>query len=302
MAKIVYIGSFSRIYDEEGIARSLEKLGHEVVRISEPGFYSATTQFIVKEKPDFVLYAKLKIPMVWRPPFFRAMRDNEIKTVCWIPDLFIGLTREKYIHIEESIFQADFVFTPDGGHDEKWKEFGVNHHLLRQGIYDEDCVTGEGGEVSHEIAFIGTANGEFPYRQTLMHELASRYRERFLWVGRYNANELRGQDLSDFIASTKIIIGDSVYSKGYWSNRIYETIGRGGFIIHPNIPGLEKEFTYYKHFVPYDYGDFDGLFEKIDYYLTHDTERKYIAQTGQEYVRENHTLINRCQQLLKIVL
>lgn len=299
--KIVYIGNFTKVYDEEGIARSLEKLGHEVVRVAEQGYVATTVQLIVKEKPDFVLFAKLKIPMVWRLGFFQAMKNYHIKTVCWMPDLYLGLGREKFIDTEESIFQADFVCTPDGGHDEEWKKRGINHHLLRQGIFDEDCESGTPYDGVSEIVFIGTANGEFPYRQNLLHELAIKYGERFKWIGRYNANELRDRDLTNLLVSTKVVIGDSVYSKGYWSNRIYETLGRGGFLIHPNIQGLEKEFTYYKHFVPYDYGDFVGLFEKIDYYLEHDNERKYIAQVGQEYVRENYTLVNRCRQLLKIV-
>lgn len=302
MAKIVYLGNFTRLYDEEGIAKSLEKLGHTVIRIAEQGYIATTPQEIVKEGPDFVLYAKLKIPMVWRQGFFQAMRDYKIKTVCWIPDLFIGLGREKYINVPESIFQADFVCTPDGGHDEKWKEWGINHHTLRQGIYDEECYSGEAQNLPSSIAFVGTQNGEFPYRQKLMMELARHYSDMFRWYGRLTSYEIRGSHLNELFASIPIIIGDSVYSPQYWSNRIYETLGRGGFLIHPNIPGLEKEFIYYKHFVPYDYGDMDGLFEKIDYYLTHDTERKFIAQQGQEFVKENHTLLHRCRQLLKIVL
>jgi hypothetical protein len=299
--RIVYVGSFTRIQDEEGIARSLEFLGHTVIRYEEAGFIETSIQNIIDDQPDLVLFAKLKFPMILRMPFIRAMRKAKIPMVCWVPDLYIGMGREMQIHSDDSIFRADFVFTPDGGHDKEWKAWGVNHYLLRQGIYHEECVTLPPDEQEFKVIFIGTANEEFPYRRQLMLRLSMKYGDDFRWLGRVSGNEYRGERLSRIISSTPIVIGDSVYSPHYWSNRVYETIGRGGFIIHPNIQGLEKEFTYYKHMVPYDYEDFDGLFEKIDYYLRAVNERKYIAKEGQEHVRENHTLIHRCRRLLEVV-
>ena len=299
--RIVYIGSFTRIYDEEGIARSFEELGHKVFRYEESGYNHRTYLDILRDKPDFVLFAKLKIPMALRVPFYETMKSKGILTVCWIPDLYIGLGREAFIRPKVSIFQADHVFSPDGGHDKEWKEYGVNHHLLRQGIYAPECITVEGGEKQYDVAFVGTVNGEFQYRQELVRKLFIKYGTRFGWFGKYSDVHIRGSELSKLISSTPVMIGDSVYSPRYWSNRIYETIGRGGFIIHPNIPGLEEEFTYYKHFIPYDYGDWDGLFEKISYYLTHENERKHIAKMGQEYVKGNHTLAHRCKTLLTFV-
>jgi hypothetical protein len=301
MARIAFIGNFTRLYDEEGVARTLEKLGHTVIRVAEQGYNAITPNEILKEKPDFVLFAKLKIPMVWRQSFFDTMRANKMKTVCWMPDLFIGLGREKYIRSPDNFFQADLVFSPDGGHEEKWKEWGINHKVLRQGVYDEECRDGVVTPQQHSIAFIGTANGEFPYRQTLMTELSQHYGGMFKWFGRMNPYELRGRLLTNMIVSTKIIIGDSVYSPRYFSNRIFETCGRGGFIIHPNIEGLDECYVPYKEFVPYDYGDFRGLFEKIDYYLNHDDERLRIAKAGQERTKKDHTLLNRCKQLMEMV-
>lgn len=301
MAKICYLGNFTRLYDEEGIARSLEKLGHTVVRVAEQGYCALTPNEILKERPDFVLFAKLKIPMNWRQSFFDTMKANKIKTVCWMPDLFIGLGREKYIHSPEGFFKADLVLSPDGGHDAKWKEFGVNHKVLRQGIFDEECTAGVVLPQLHSIAFVGTHNGEFPYRQKLMTELLQHYGDMFHWFGKLSQYELRGRQLTNMIVSTKIIIGDSVYSPRYFSNRIFETCGRGGFIIHPNIEGLDECYVPYKEFVPYDYGDFKGLFEKIDWFLDHPEERAKIAKAGQERTKKDHTLLNRCKQLMEMV-
>ena len=50
-------------------------------------------------------------------------------------------------------------------------------------------------------------------------------------------------NLNDLIASCKVIIGESIIHPYYWSNRIYETIGRGGFCLHAYHEGIENEYT-----------------------------------------------------------
>lgn len=289
--KICYIGSFTRLFDEEGIARSLEKLGHTVIRFEELGFTREHLDRIRDEKPDFTMFAKLKVSA--------DLREDVLgvgKTVCWVPDLYYGLLREAKIP-HDPIFRADLVCTPDGGHDKEFKASGVKHYLLRQGIYDEECFFGTPQETRFKIVFVGTKSPHSSYRQRLMNTLAFKFHPYFQWVGKHYTFEARGKNLNDLYASVPIIIGDSFYSPRYWSNRIYETLGRGGFMIHPNIEGLEEDFTYYKHFIPYDYGDMKGLFRKIEHYLTHESEREAIRMAGFEHVKSHHTLLHRCKQL-----
>lgn len=297
-----YIGKFNRIYDEQGIAITLERLGHTVYRFDEDPLDIDDVKEIVSLKPDIVLFAKLRTEINVRWQLLDACRKNKITTICWVPDLYFGLGREVLIKSFDVIFRADYVFTPDGGHDHEWKTAGINHHTLRQGIFADECVYGDAeNKASFDIIFVGSKNPEFPYRRELMQRLQDKYGDSFVWFGKEYTHEYRGKALADLIASTKIVIGDSVYSPRYWSNRIYETLGRGGFSIHPRIPGMEEEFTYYQDFVPYDYGDFDMLFDKIDYYRTHDSERMSIAEHGFHTVSKNYTLTQRCQELLKLV-
>src|SRR2546425_6987535 len=116
---------------------------------------------------------------------------------------------------------------------------------------------------------------------------------------------IRNQELNDLYASAKIAVGDSVCvdfkHEMYWSDRVYETLGRGGFIIHPYIKGLEQEFTDKENIVFYEYGNFAQLKELIDYYLEHEFERWNIQYAGHEYVKANCTYHNRLQQMLDIV-
>ncbi len=175
----------------------------------------------------------------------------------------------------------------------------MNHHTLRQGIYAPEAHLGKPYNTNVEIAFVGCDNPWWPERKMLMKHLKYKYKSIFQWYGR--GVPLRGEDLNDMFASVKIIVGDSVYSPNYWSNRVYETLGRGGFLLHPRVPGLEKEFEYYKHLVPYDINDYDQIDGIIDHYLKADKEREEIQLAGHEHCKKLYTYKHRCKQLIKLI-
>lgn len=298
---IAYIGKFQKLWDEEGIARSLESLGVTVIRFDEENFVRPDIDTIIELKPDILLFAKLKINEADRVILMQEAKINKIFAVCFMPDLFFGLYREIKIYGNDPMFSADLVCSPDGGNDKKFKNAGINHRLLRQGIWQDFCYIHHANVPQYDVVFVGSENGEFPYRQELTRFLSHTYRDRFKHIGAHDTNEIRGDALNPLYSSVPIVVGDSVYSSHYWSNRIYETIGRGGFMIHPEIPGLEKEFEYYKDFIPYKYGDFQRLKEKIDYFLHHKEKRDIIRLSGFKKVKENYTLYHRAKELLSII-
>jgi spore maturation protein CgeB len=114
---------------------------------------------------------------------------------------------------------------------------------------------------------------------------------------------VRGLKLNKLYWSTKIVVGDTLCIDfkypDYWSDRVYETLGRGGFLIHPYVSGMEREFEDKKHLVFYEYGNFKQLKELIDYYLEHDEEREAIRKAGHELVKEKYTYKNRWEYILK---
>ena len=109
------------------------------------------------------------------------------------------------------------------------------------------------------------------------------------------------QELNDVLASTKVIIGDSLCKgfthKNYWSDRVYETTGRGGFIIHPYIEGLETEFIDKKEIVFYPFDDFATLQGLIDFYVANDKIRESIRTKGMKRTIAEHTYTNRLQEV-----
>lgn len=294
---IFFIGKFKKLWDEECIARSFEDLGIRVIRQEENVIGKEILPKIIEAKPDLVMFAKLQLandPM-W---LLRELKKLKIPTVSWTFDLYFDYVRE--INVPHYAFmKADHVFTTDGGHEEKFKKHNINHHCLRQGIYEPEAVLIEGNR-DIDVLFVGSDNPHHPYRAALMKFLEMTY-PKFKWVGRYNTDEARSMALNELFGQAKIVIGDSVYSPNYWSNRVYESLGRGAFLITPDVPGLDQEFKYYEHLVPYKLWDFDGLKKKIDHYLTHEQEREKIRRAGFEFTKENYSYKKRCEKLLQVI-
>lgn len=293
--KIAFIGEFTKLWNEAGIANSFEKIGVEVLRFQEERFEAREAlRTIALEKPDLVLMAKLRVDN--REFFIKEIKKMGIKTASWTFDLYFGHRREAKID-EDIIFKTDFVFGPDGGNVERFREKGINYHLLRQGIYDEFCYRGKyRKEYECDVVYVGGA--QYGHREVMCKMLKSYNFKRF---GKLETNHIRGDDLNDLYASAKIVIGDSFASPNYWSNRLYETLGRGGFLLFTQIEGLDKEYEPYKHYIPFKFYGFQGLREKIEYFLKHHDEREKISSAAMEYTKESHTLIQRCKQFLEIV-
>ena len=296
-SRMILIGSFVNLWDEEYIARTFEKLGWYVKRFeASKTSLEDVLQEIETKKYRFLFSVNRNI----RGDFSKVL--GKIKTVFWLFDLYCGTPRESDFESNPR-FKCDYVFSTDGGHQEKFMQLRVNHHVLRQGIYEENSYIGESKEhLKSDIIFVGTFSPALHgLRKEMIDNLQNTFKEKFKWWGKSGANEIRGPDLNDLYASTKIVIGDSAPSSNYRSTRIYDVLGRGGFLIHSAIEGLEKEFKYYEHFVPFEYGNFADLKKKIEYYVEHDREREQIRKDGFDFCRKKHNFKSRCIKLLETI-
>jgi hypothetical protein len=289
--KISFIGKFKNFHDEEYIAQSFELLGHEVQRVHESYLTSDIYEAIDRFNPDIVLWTKL---MVAEPGKVRE-HMKKYKTVCWVFDLYWGYEREFRLTTHPA-FTADYVFTTDGGHEEDFKRVKINHKCVRQGIFHTECTLVP-GTPKDMVIFVGSDNAMNSPRQKQLAFIEDTYGDKFKWYGRLDTNEVRGMQLNQLYADNKIVVGDSVYSPNYWSNRVVETLGRGGFLIHREVPGLKEEYPY---LVTYN-GELGDLKEKIDYYLAHEDERVNIVNKNIEWVKERYTMDKKCKELLNYI-
>lgn len=287
--KIYYFGKFGKHHTERYIADALKAQGHSVYR-SKIDLYRPLQNILndINElKPDIFLMAKC-YPHIY--PLENLLKKIDMPKVTWLFDLFIDAPKNMNRTLNEPFFTlADKVFTTDGGHDKEWAEAGINHTTLRQGIHKPEHILYE-AEQDIDISFIGSHS--YDYRAILHRHLGKTYGNNY---HRFGLNqEIRGLELNQLLARTKIVVGDSVPSPRYWSNRLYEICGRGGFMIFPYVEGIKEEIP---SLVTYEWGNLEDLDKKIRYYLENEDEREQIRRKCFEECGK-HTYDERVKQLI----
>ena len=114
-----------------------------------------------------------------------------------------------------------------------------------------------------------------------------------------------GNTMYDFAAgdavyrSAKIAIADNMYTKsvGYVSNRLFQALHSGVFVLQQKIPGMEELLGFQDgvHFVVWN--DLQDLEVKIKEWLGKNKTREHIAAQGKKFVDENHSFKNRVEEL-----
>jgi len=281
-------------------------MGHEVIRIQENETYWGG---VVDEanKSDLFLWG-----LTYN--FFNSDPGKMIKNIK-VPkagfhlDVFIGMDREPMVK-KHPYFKMDYFFSTDGDPEtlKKFKEYGVNAHYIPAAMSKEECyIAPKIKDFEHDIIFVGSQryHKEYPYRSLLIDWLRSVYGKRFVLYPADRDMAVQGHQLNQLYSSTKIVIGDSFNRNNeqsyYWSNRIPETTGHGGFLIHPWVKGLEDFYTNKKELVLYERANFEQLKELIDYYLYYEEERDTIRRNGMLKTKANHTFDNVIEKMFQIM-
>lgn len=247
----------------------------------------------------------------WKTPgnlsfesLLEQLRFFGVTTVSFHLDRYWGLEkgdqRESRVG-NHAFWKSEYVFTADGGNDELFQARGVNHHWLPPGVAARHCFIGtKQPQFAADVIFVGARNyhPEYPFRSQLVDWLSATYGNRFR---RYNGDcggVVREERLNDLYASAKVVVGDSCFAGApyYWSDRVPETLGRGGFLLHPKTPGLDIEGL-----VTFEPGNLLQLKTLIDYYLENEESRQALSLKALNDVREHHTYTNRMQTLLKVI-
>ena len=171
----------------------------------------------------------------------------------------------------------------------------MNHVWSPPAVSAQEAHPGEPRDVYRsKLGFVGSWRGyhrEWPQRQQLIKWAQRTYGSRFRpWPAAGNP-AIRGKDLRDLYASIDVVLGDSCLvgsPSRYWSDRIPETLGRGGFLIHPYVDGLEEHFPP-TTLVTARLGEWRSWKAVVDYYLHNDDDRRRMAEAGRQHVLDYHT-------------
>ncbi|WP_438979920.1 glycosyltransferase family protein [Polynucleobacter sp.] len=309
---IAFLGNFQVDFSSETHhSKTLQSMGHTVFELQEGQVTS-----------DEVLRVALKCDMFiwihthgWHTTGTDTMRHvlmvlkrQGIPSVTYHLDLWLGIDRAR--DMSEDYWTIANFFTVDKQMAEWLNEnTQTKGHYLQAGVYDKECYLTEPKPIApFDVAFVGsrTYHPEWQYRPQLVDWLRATYGKRFAHFGNDGAGVVRGHDLNRLYADTPVIIGDTL-CKGfdypyYYSDRVFETTGRGGFIIHPYIKGLEDCFDLKTELITYEFGNWDQLKGLIDHYVANPEERNKIRLAGHERTKRDHTYRNRWQSIIEKIV
>jgi len=307
--KIVFLGNFSVDYSSENHhAKTLESLDHQVIKLQES---VVTGQEVLKQS----LMADLLIVVHthgWNTPgltLSEVLRQlkGKVTTITYHLDLWLGLERQKDLETDDFYKLIDYFFCTDKLMAD-W--FNTNTQVkgifLPAGVFHEEVYMMDLPK-TNDVIFVGSKgyHHEWPWRPQLIDWLSQTYGDRFKHYGNDGLGVVRGHELNKLYASTKIAVGDTLclnFNYPYYlSDRVFETTGRGGFLLMPYIKGIEDLFVIGKEIVTFKFGDFDDLKSKIDYYLEHDDERESIRLAGFERTKKDHTYRQRWIKILETI-
>jgi FkbM family methyltransferase len=308
---VPYVGNFRAPHSTENhVADALRALGIDVMPIQEDDSSAWDSLGAVERleayEPEFVLWTHTYgLAPEGGFNWVKHWRERGVTTVGYHLDRWIGLERETALDTEP-FFRQDLLVTADGGHAQEWQDRGINHVWMppavarveaeREGVFRD--------EFDYDVVFVGSWQNyhpdDWPYRRQLIERLLDRYPGRF----RPFCCHYRGQDLADLYATARVVVGDSCLAgstSNYWSDRIPETLGRGGFLIHPDVEGLDDWYEPGRDLATYPLGDFDGLFHEIDGALADEIGRRKIATTGRALVLSHDLYEHRMVELRRLV-
>lgn len=294
MTRVAYIGNHKPEYGTESqVAYALEQIGCTVERIQQEDAYqdfTGTANRLRQSPPALCLYTRTHNRTAFDAAgrtFFASLESEGIITATLHLDAFVGLKREHFIFDEDPMFTVQHVFTADGSPEcaQAMVEHGFNHHWMPPGL-DERVLERTPGDAPRapELVFVGTRHGyhdEHRWRPQLFDTMERRYGDRFCWYGNGSPRgTLRGPDLDGLYASPHhVIVGDSCFAgarRAYFSDRLVETLGRSGLLLHPDLHGCMYEDG--QHYLAYE-PTADGLCETVERALAMSVEERMLIKT-----------------------
>lgn len=290
--KIAYIARHMQANsadDEGAVAHALRELGHEVRCVPESRGHRA-----VELRPDLLLFHK------WGDT--AALRAARCPKVFWYFDLvewpgdssLLGRDRSRREWMAQVLPLADLGFCTDGDWAKRHPDKLV---WLPQGA--DGRIAGRGNPLSGDavpLLFTGIAARGGRERASFVEGLRARYGGSF----RHVPSGVYREALKELIARTAVVVApDSPVTDKYASNRVWNALGFGAFLLHPDVAFVREAYRDGEHLRLYR--DRDHLYELIDHYLERPAERRSIAAQGLLRTQNSHLYRHRVETLLAVV-
>jgi hypothetical protein len=296
--QIAFLGNFRATESTENMIKwALEEgLGHDVDMLQEDEVDLGAIRSKANDADAFIWVRTpgwLRVP---DPEMCNFLEDLKIPSISIHLDKFFGIPdREALIGIHP-FWRTKFCFTADGSKQNEFMARGVRHYWMKPAVSEVYCHPGQPLDVYRcDVGFVGARDyhSEYPFRRQLVDWLEETYKYSFRHI-----TGLRGHGLNDFYASCKVVVGDCIFAgtENYWSDRVPETCGRYGFLMHPEVKGLDVPCHYYRP------QDLENLHENIEHVLAFpETVRHEARWCAADYIKKHHTWTIRMKEILETV-
>jgi hypothetical protein len=239
--------------------------------------------------PDIIFIYSKDIPL----GVLQKIAGGPVKTMMYYEDM----RRELPASLVQMGMLVDFFLTTNKGMLADYKKAGIAQPIYFIGACDRHDHRMRRPVLpvwKSDIAFIGQARSD-ESRVVLIRKLADRFKVKVYgknWQAfgikpTLKAVSPRGYAL--ICRGAKIILGADITNEveGYWSNRLWLTLGCGGFFLTAYVRGMETYFENKRHLVWYhSEGECLSLAEE---YLAKPDMRHKIARQGYHRVHKHHT-------------
>jgi hypothetical protein len=305
--RVVLLGAPRPIGDnrwKDDIAESGESMGWDFVHLEARGSQPDDVVDLCRGA-DLFIWARTHHhdPFGDGREMMRRIEDLGVPTVGIHMDLYWGIAnREPRINAtDQPWWSAQHVFTADGGNQERFKERGVNHHWMppAMGVRFFGRRDPDPKYQKRYYVFVGsnvpTIHGE--HRTRLLDSARKRNPQRFRHFGR--AVKVYGGELNKVYASARVVLGDSAPADYYWSDRVPNTLGRGGVLAYPRTLGLEEQGFDDSNMILYDRFDFAPMWERI--YSMSEQDLREMSDNALQAIRDKHMWTHRLMQIAETV-
>lgn len=306
--RVLYLGALADPTNSESeIARALERLGHDVIRLAERGTDAAKLiAACAKHRPDVLLGAKFRIagadgfdgPSAAKTvAVLDQCRPHVGKICCWLFDALLPAFAVERWHWSQAIAPAvDLFACTDGLAADQLP----NSLWLPQGSTDlADDEAEWPTEFAGDILFLGTAYRE---RRQLVDQLRVSFGGRFRIVPGRGEKEVRGRDLTALVRSFRICICPPTPTwDRYWSNRLITIARHGGLCASPIVRGmLDDGWVAAANFLSLPTSPASIATALKDYLASDPAQLSEVQLASYEHAKRL-TYDLRCQQLLAAI-
>jgi len=282
------------------IKHAFEKLRHIVnaidAKLVPQNSYSASLQF----KPDLVFCSRT--PILTDEVISIKRRFKDAVTCMWNVDS--RATVEERTELFPLTKTVDYHFVVEYNMLDEWRKLNAKTYWLPQGLQDE--VYDRPREINEEdkkkyacdVCFCGQVGGQCHRdRVPFIKAIAQAGFKLNLW-GNGGRPQIYDEEHNKQVALAKINLCCSAYPENerYTSVRNYKILGAGGFALELCRKDMHWIF-------PPDILDCfatpEELVGKIKYWLSHEKERKEVAENGYKWVHGNATYTHRMRMALE---